>query len=74
MFTLNSSDLADVISAYTLCAQSSGWMLKKQPGALLSGTKSFPDGWNAYLDIYMLKHTPFADEPVMQIGITADLK
>jgi hypothetical protein len=74
MFTLNGGDPADVISAYTLCAQSSGWMLEKQRAIPLSARRSFTDGWNAYLNIYFLNRTPFTDQPVIQISLTADLK
>jgi hypothetical protein len=72
LFSLNGTDPPNVIDALRVCAQSSGWTLVKQPGAALNGTKSFPDGWTAYLKIYIGSHTAFADQPIVQVSLTAD--
>jgi len=72
VFSLNGADPANVISAFTVCAQSNGWMLAKQPYIALSGTKSFPDGWTASLSLYIGSHTPFANQPIIQVNLTTD--
>jgi hypothetical protein len=68
-FSLNSANAANAMGAFAVCAQSSGWALIKQPGAALSGTKSFPGGWTAYLRIYVLEHSPIADQPLIQVDL-----
>jgi len=71
-FSLNDADPANVIDTLTICAQSSGWMLAKRPYIALSGTKSFPGGWKAFLNIYIENHPPFAREPFVQVDLRAD--
>ena len=72
LFSLNGADPTNVLSAFKVCAQTSGWMLAKRPSAALSGTKSFRDGWTANLNIYMESHTPFANQPIIQITLSTD--
>jgi hypothetical protein len=72
LFSLNDADPPNVINAFTVCAQSSGWTLAKRPYAALTGTKSFPGGWKAYLNIYIENHPPFANQPIVQVDLKAD--
>jgi hypothetical protein len=72
MFSLKGADQEDVIKSFAVCAQSSGWMLIKRPNVALSGTKSFPAGWTANLDIYILSHPPFTDQPIVQVQLSTD--
>ena len=67
MFTLNGADPPTVIDTFRACAQSSGWALARHPYAALSGTKTFPGGWKARLNIYIMRHAPFAGEPLVQV-------
>lgn len=71
-FSLNGADPVDVLNSFTACAQTSGWMLVKQPYIALSGTKSFPDGWRAYMRIYTASHTPFTNQPILQVILDTD--
>jgi hypothetical protein len=72
LFSLNDADPANAINTFTVCAQSSGWMLAKRPYVALSGIKSFPGGWKAYLSIYIEDHTPSANQPIVQVDLKAD--
>jgi len=69
MFRLNDADPSSVIQTFTECAQSSGWALTTRPGAALSGSKSFPGGWTAYLSIY-IEHHPFpVGPPIVRVSL-----
>jgi len=68
-FSFNGTDPADVLNSFTACAQTSGWMLDKQPYIALSGTKLFPDGWRAYMRIFVLSHPPFTNQPILQVNL-----
>jgi hypothetical protein len=72
VFSLNGADPADVLDSFTACAQTSGWMLDKQPYIALSGTKSFPDGWRAHLRIFIASHPPFTSQPILQVILDTD--
>ena len=72
LFSLNDADPANVINTFGVCAQSSGWMLAQRPYIALSGTKSFPSGWKAYLSIYIENHPPLANQPIVQVDLKAD--
>jgi len=72
LFLLNGADSANVINAFTGCAQTGGWTLAKRPYIALSGAKSFPDGWRAYLNIYLESRTSFASQPILQVSLTTD--
>jgi hypothetical protein len=73
LFSLNGTDPAEVVKSFTACAQTSGWMLVKQPYIALSGTKSFPNGWRAYMRIiYIPSHTLFTNQPILQVILDAD--
>ena len=71
-FSLNGASAANALSAFTVCAQSSGWVLTKLPGVDLIGTKSFPGGWTALLRVFLVKHSPITDQPLIQLSLTTD--
>lgn len=72
MFTLGNADPAAVKDRFRACAQSDGWVLSQHPYAALSGTKLFPGGWKARLNIYIVRHAPFADVPLVQVDLSTD--
>jgi hypothetical protein len=71
-FSLNDASAANALSAFTVCAQSSGWVLTKLPGVDLIGTKSFPGGWTALLRIFLVKQTPITDQPLIEVLLTTE--
>jgi hypothetical protein len=72
LFRLNGADPASVIQTFTECAQSRGWALTTRPGAALSGSKSFPGGWTAYLSIYIERRPSFVDQPIVQVSLLTE--
>jgi hypothetical protein len=72
LFRLNGADPASVIQTFTECARSTGWALTTRPGVALSGSKSFPGGWTAYLSIY-IEHHPFpVGPPIIQVRLLTE--
>ncbi len=72
MFALNGSNLESAIKTLKGCAEASGWKLTQRPYVALGGVKTFPGGWTADLNVYIISHESIFEQPIIQIKLTTD--
>jgi hypothetical protein len=70
LFRLKGADRADVMKAFTACAESSDWVLGRQPSVGLNGVKLMSYRWAANLSISIESHTPISDQPIVQVTLS----
>lgn len=77
-FYLGSASPASVTVELMNCAKASGWIVTMLPGSLADsttsfrGTKVFSGGWMAALNMGVMMHAPFANQPIVELSMETD--